>query len=146
MKEKNKITIRNHASRSNHHFPGKKILTALLIIGMITALSACGKPSGSTENSGSDTASSDSGKATVTLGYLPITHALAIFEEKDLLESEDSNVQIKLQKFSSWSDLTDALNSGKIDGASVLIELAMKAKSQGIGLKAVALGHRDGNG
>jgi len=39
----------------------------------------------------------------------------------------------------------DALNSGKVDGASMLIELAMKAKEQGIDLKAVALGHRDGN-
>ncbi len=39
----------------------------------------------------------------------------------------------------------DALNTGKIEGASVLIQLAMKAKEQGIDLKAVALGHRDGN-
>ena len=39
----------------------------------------------------------------------------------------------------------DALNAGKIDGASVLIELAMNAKANGIDLKAVALGHRDGN-
>lgn len=39
----------------------------------------------------------------------------------------------------------DALNSGKVDGASMLIELAMKAKEQDIDLKVVALGHRDGN-
>ena len=39
----------------------------------------------------------------------------------------------------------EALNSGKIDGASVLSELAMKAKGQGVNLKAVALSHRDGN-
>ena len=32
-----------------------------------------------------------------------------------------------------------------MDGASVLIELAIKAKEQGIDLKAAALGHRDGN-
>ena len=32
-----------------------------------------------------------------------------------------------------------------MDGASVLIELAMKSKSEGIGIKAVALGHKDGN-
>ena len=39
----------------------------------------------------------------------------------------------------------DALNSGKVDGASVLIELAMKSKQEGVGIKAVALGHKDGN-
>ena len=41
--------------------------------------------------------------------------------------------------------MLDALNSNRVDGASVLIELAMKSKEEGIGLKAVALGHRDGN-
>ena len=39
----------------------------------------------------------------------------------------------------------DALNSGQVDGASVLIELAMQAQSQNIGLKAAALGHTSGN-
>lgn len=82
---------------------------------------------------------------TYTIGYLPITHALPVFEEKKLLEAENVGVQIKLQKFSSWSDLTDALHAGKIDGASELIELAMSAKAKGVDLKAVALGHRDGN-
>lgn len=82
---------------------------------------------------------------TYTIGYLPLTHALPVFEEKELLEAEDSGIQINLQKFSSWSDLTDALHAGKIDGASELIELAMSAKSKGVDLKAVALGHRDGN-
>lgn len=82
---------------------------------------------------------------TYTIGYLPITHALPVFEEKELLEAEDSGIQINLQKFSSWSDLTDALHAGKIDGASELIELAMSAKAKGVDLKAVALGHKDGN-
>lgn len=82
---------------------------------------------------------------TYTIGYLPITHALPVFEEKELLEAEQNGIQIKLQKFSSWSDLTDALHAGKIDGASELIELAMSAKTKGVDLKAVALGHRDGN-
>ncbi len=68
-----------------------------------------------------------------------------MLKEKELLEENNSDIQIKLQRFSSWTDLMDALNAGKIDGASVLIELAMNAKANGIDLKAVALGHRDGN-
>ena len=39
----------------------------------------------------------------------------------------------------------DALNTGRVDGASVLIELAMKSAQEGVGIKAVALGHKDGN-
>lgn len=100
---------------------------------------------GCSGSSATDNSSANSQKTTVTIGYLPITHALTVFEEKELLEQENSDITIKLEKFSAWSDLTDALNTGRIDGASVLIELAMSAKSQGIDLKAVALGHKDGN-
>lgn len=85
-------------------------------------------------------------KTTIKIAYLPLTHALPLFEEVELLKaSSDSAINIELVKFSSWPELLDALNSGRVDGASVLIELAMKAKAQGIGLKTVALGHRDGN-
>lgn len=116
-----------------------RLVSIVLSIGLFGSMIGCS--SGSSTN---DT-SADSGKTVVTIGYLPITHALAVFEEKELLEQENSDITIELEKFSAWSDLTDALNTGRIDGASVLIELAMSAKSQGIDLKAVALGHKDGN-
>lgn len=88
--------------------------------------------------------SSENGeKRTVKIGYLPITHAMPLFIEKELAEYEGFNLE--LIKFGSWPELMDALNTGRIDGASVLITLAMKAKEQGIDLKAVALGHQDGN-
>ncbi len=109
-------------------------LLVLLVAGVI--LTGC-------QGQGSGAAASSQKK--VTIGYLPITHALPVFEEKELLEAAGGDVQIELQKFSSWTDLMDALNAGKIDGASVLIELAMGAVNKGIDLKAVALGHRDGN-
>lgn len=113
------------------------ILTLAMCLSWTAVLASC--------SSGSSDEAQYEGKNVITIGYLPITHALPVFEEKELLKREDSNTVIKLQKFSSWPDLTDALNAGKIDGASVLIELAMSAKSKGIDLKAVALGHRDGN-
>lgn len=76
----------------------------------------------------------------LTIAYLPITHALP------LLEMQRAGVKhIKLVKYGSWPELLDALNTGRVDAASVLIELAMKAKSQGLGLTAVALGHHSGN-
>lgn len=116
-----------------------RLVSIALSIGLFGSMVGC------SGGSATDDTSSDGGKTVVTIGYLPITHALAVFEEKELFEQENSNVTIKLEKFSAWSDLTDALNTGRIDGASVLIELAMSAKSQGIDLKAVALGHKDGN-
>ncbi|MGG2109544.1 ABC transporter substrate-binding protein [Lysinibacillus pakistanensis] len=114
----------------------KKYLPLFLILTLLLILSACGK---SEENSSSNTVDD---KKIIKIGYLPITHAAPLYMQTD---KEYEGYAIELVKFGSWPELMDALNTGKIDGASVLIQLAMKAKEQGIDLKAVALGHRDGN-
>lgn len=120
-------------------FKHLKSVTAVLICFsvLLTTFTGCGSaPKINKEN----------GKTIVTIGYLPITHGLAVFEAKELLDQQqDGTIEVRLQKFSTWNDLMDALNSGRIDGASVLIELAMGAASLGIELKAAALGHKDGN-
>lgn len=84
-------------------------------------------------------------KRTIKIGYLPITHAVPLYMEDELEKNASSNFDLELVKFGSWPDLADALNTGRIDGASMLVTLAMRAKEQGIDLRAVALGHRDGN-
>lgn len=119
----------------------KRILS--LFIAAVTAISltACG---GGNNTETVQTAKSNSNVNTVTIAYLPITHALALFEEAEELKN-NTGLDVKLVKYGSWPELMDALNTGRIDGASVLIELAMKSKEQGIGLKTVALGHKDGN-
>ena len=108
------------------------LLLALLIAG-------CG------EQPGAPRAAKD-GVRTVRIAYLPITHALPLFEEESqTLETEGGPVKLELIRYGSWPELMDALNTGKVDGASVLIELAVKAREQGIDLKAAALGHLGGN-
>ncbi|AVK82898.1 metal ABC transporter substrate-binding protein [Lysinibacillus sp. B2A1] len=114
----------------------KKYLPLFFILTLLLILSACGK----SEEIGSTNTADE--KEIVKIGYLPITHAAPLYMQTD---KEYEGYTIELVKFGSWPELMDALNTGKIDGASVLIQLAMKAKEQGIDLKAVALGHRDGN-
>lgn len=77
---------------------------------------------------------------TVKVAYLPITHALALYET-----ARSKAIRVELIKYGSWPELLDALNTGRVDAASVLIEPAMKAREQGIGVTAVVLGHKDGN-
>jgi NitT/TauT family transport system substrate-binding protein len=82
---------------------------------------------------------------TVKLAYLPITHSIPLYILKDDVEANSkSNIAIELVKFGTWPELLDALVTGRVDGATMFIEFAMKAKEQGIGLKAVSLAHRDG--
>lgn len=80
----------------------------------------------------------------VRIAYLPITHALPLFAQKEL-ETPDGPVQLELVRYGSWPELMDALNTGKVDGAAVLVELAVKAREQGIDVRAAALGHKEGN-
>lgn len=124
----------------------KKVVIMAVVTALTVVLSACGtaKNSGSEETIGNETTSGSS-KQTVKIAYLPITHALPLYIENELGKQSFKNIDVELVKFGSWPELMDALNTGKVDGASVLIELAIKAKEQGIDLKAVALGHRDGN-
>lgn len=84
-------------------------------------------------------------KQNVKIGYLPITHALPLLVAAELQNEFSPDVNIELVKFGSWPELMDALSTGRVDGASVLVPLAMRSKEMGIGLKAVALGHTDGN-
>src|SRR5665647_339362 len=112
----------------------KRIGIVLLILTLVVSMVGCQKNKTETENK----------KPVIKIAYLPITHALPLFVEAEL-QKENPNYKIELVKYGSWAELTDALNTGRVDGASVLIELAIKAKEQGIGLTAVALGHKDGN-
>ncbi len=115
----------------------KKIITAVLVLSLAVGAAACGNKKETSTNE----------KKTVKIAYLPITHAVPLYMEKEdqVINSEQlKNVNIELVKYGSWPELMDALNTGKVDGASVLVELAMRSKEQGIDLKAVALGHRDG--
>lgn len=109
----------------------KRIVIAAFVTALAVVLSAC--------NTNKDD------NSTVKIAYLPLTHALPLYVENELGKQNFKNINVELVKFGSWPELMDALNTGKVDGASVLIQLAMKAKEQGIDLKAVALGHRDGN-
>ena len=81
---------------------------------------------------------------TVRVAYLPITHALPVFATKEL-ETADGPVHVELVKYGSWPELMDALNTGKVDAASVLVELGVKAREQGVDVRAAALGHTEGN-
>lgn len=112
----------------------KKLFLPAILLLIISLLTAC--------NSNEQKNANENDKPTIKIGYLPITHAAPLFIQSKETH-EDYNLE--LVKFGSWPELIDALNTGKIDGASMLIQLAMKSKEKGIDLKAVALGHRDGN-
>lgn len=113
-------------------------------VAVLGVLASCASKPEQVQNQANATAE----KTTIKIGYLPLTHAAPLYLEKQLEEQNAQgfkNFRLELVKFGSWPDLIDALNAGQVDGASVLVEAAMKARGMGIPIKAVALGHRDGN-
>ncbi|WP_248923897.1 ABC transporter substrate-binding protein [Paenibacillus hamazuiensis] len=120
----------------------RRMMSLFLLIAVI-GITACGQTKQQAAEPASGAASGEA--KTIKIGYLPITHAAPLYIEDALGKDSFTKFKLELVKFGSWPDLMDALSTGKIDGASVLVELAMKAKEQGIDLKAVALGHKDGN-
>ncbi|WP_147804401.1 ABC transporter substrate-binding protein [Alkalicoccus halolimnae] len=111
----------------------QKIILSYGLISSIV-LSACGTPPSAEEN-----------REVIRLGHLPITHAAPLYFLDENQTQYLDGVEVELIQFSSWIELMDALNTGRIDGASVLFELAMKARERGIDIQAMALGHREGN-
>lgn len=112
-----------------------KISSGLLTLAVLFVLTGCG----------STTSGEGEEKTTIKIGYLPITHAVPLYMQEEMVNESNADYEIELIKFPSWIDLIDALNTGNIDGASALVTVAMKSRELGIDLKAVALGHRDGN-
>lgn len=79
----------------------------------------------------------------IKIGYLPIVHALPLLAAS--VWEEDSQVIIEPVKFTSWPELSDALNSGQIDGAVMMLPLAFMSRSKGIAVQVAALSHRNGD-
>jgi len=57
----------------------------------------------------------------------------------------DENFRIELVRFTAWPEVVEALRAGRVDGASMLFEVAVTAYLRGSPLTAVSLSHRDGN-
>lgn len=102
---------------------------ATIVAAIVLLLSACSRPN-------------DEG---LKIAYLPTTHSLPLLAVNELQHDGADGANVQLLKFGSWNELSDAFNTRSVDGAVVLAEIALKMRENGVPLKAVALGHHDGN-
>jgi NitT/TauT family transport system substrate-binding protein len=82
---------------------------------------------------------------TLKVGYLPITHSLAVVVADHINAGKYKNLKVEPIKFSSWPELLDAYNSGQIQAASELLVLALAGAEKGIPESVVSLSHRHGD-
>lgn len=78
------------------------------------------------------------------VGFVPITcHLLCPVTSKEFASTD---LLFKAIKFTAWPDMCEALRSGELDFAFILAPLAILLKEQGVDIKLVLLGHRNGSG
>ena len=79
----------------------------------------------------------------IRVGYLPISdHLLAMVSHARHIQT---NCEVHLQRFLSWSALVQALANGLLDAAFVMAPLAMSLHSKGMEIIYVLDGHHDGS-
>lgn len=113
-------------------------------------MTGCGKdaaaPSQNVDAKAAPEAQAPEEKQVIKIAYIPITHAVPLLAAAERVNADPKkNYKIELVRYGSWPELLDALTTGRVDGASVLIEPAVKAKEKGLPLSLMALGHRNGN-
>lgn len=84
-------------------------------------------------------------KPVLKVGYLPITHSLPLVVADKLDQAAYERFKLELVPFSSWPELTEALNGGKIQAAITMFELAMVSQKRGVPVQVVALSHTNGD-
>ncbi|MEF2144844.1 MAG: sigma-70 family RNA polymerase sigma factor [Desulfovibrionaceae bacterium] len=83
------------------------------------------------------------GDVNIKVGYLPISdHLLAMVAHR---MAAGRNSRIRMQRFLSWTTLSEALEHGHIDAAFIMAPLAMRLFNAGVGLHYILDGHHDGS-
>lgn len=83
-------------------------------------------------------------KKTITIGHFCVIDHLVLGVAAKNDEGSFENLNLKTQIFYNWKKLTDALESGELDGAFLLFPLAMESFRKGTDIKLVLLGQREG--
>lgn len=83
---------------------------------------------------------------TLRIAYLPILDHLTLpiaYELSD--KGKFEHLTLQPVKYTSWTELVDAVITGNVDGAFMLVPLGMHLRQKGAPIKLVLLGHRNGS-
>lgn len=88
-----------------------------------------------------DVASADS----LDVGFLPVTCHLTCPVTDFATKSTTTGTKFNSQRFTEFPTVIEALKARKLDATFILAPLAMVLREQGVPVKIVYLGHRDGS-
>jgi NitT/TauT family transport system substrate-binding protein len=83
-------------------------------------------------------------RARIRVGFLPVTCHLTCPVTHFINENTHGSAVFEPVRFSGWPELKEAFLSGHLEATFLLAPLAMSLREQGVPIKIVYLGHRDG--
>lgn len=80
----------------------------------------------------------------LTVGFLPVTCHLTC-PVTDYASRTSKEFRYKAQRFTDFPTVAESMKSGRLEATFMTVPLAMKLREQGLPVKIVYLGHRDGS-
>src|SRR5258708_24998979 len=82
-------------------------------------------------------------RQTLAVGYLPVTCHLTC-PVTDFASKNSRTTRFDAMRFTDFPTVVESIESGRLQAAFLIAPLAMKLRAQGVKVKIVYLGHRDG--
>ena len=80
----------------------------------------------------------------LTVGFLPVTCHLTC-PVTDYASRKSKEFRYDAQRFTDFPTVVESMKSGRLEATFMTVPLAMKLREQGVPVKIVYLGHRDGS-
>ncbi len=94
--------------------------------------------------SGQMGADSTDARASLNVGYLPVTCHLTC-PVTDFATRTSKDTRFDSQRFTDFPTMVESMKSGRLEATFMIAPLAMKLREQGVPVKILYLGHRDGS-
>ncbi|MDT7777754.1 MAG: NitT/TauT family transport system substrate-binding protein, partial [Acidobacteriota bacterium] len=78
------------------------------------------------------------------VGFLPVTCHLTC-PVTDFASRTSTTTRFESQRFTDFPTVAESVKAGRLDATFMVVPLAMKLREQGLPIKIVYLGHRDGS-
>jgi NitT/TauT family transport system substrate-binding protein len=85
------------------------------------------------------------GVGSLEVGFLPVTCHLTCPVTDYSTKSTTTGTRFVSKRFTNFPDVVDNIKSGRLQATFMIAPLAMKIREQGVKVKIVYLGHRDGS-
>jgi NitT/TauT family transport system substrate-binding protein len=85
-----------------------------------------------------------SARETLTVGFLPVTCHLTC-PVTDFATRTSSDTRFVSQRFTDFPTIVESIKGGRLEATFMIAPLAMKLREQGMPVKILYLGHRDGS-